>query len=84
MFKSPEALRKYALAVSSQLRNEGLIEHSIILEHCAKLPCTTGWEWLGELELGVEEIINLGPLSEDIEEKLDTILKSTKSTTPYG
>ena len=84
MFKSPDALRRYALAVSSQLRNEGFVESSNILEHRAKLPCTTGWEWLGELGLGVEKIINFGPLSEGIEEKLNKILETTKSKTPYG
>ena len=83
MFKSPSALRKFALAVSSQLRTEGFIEQSKILEQRAKLACTTGWEWLGELGLGVETIISSGSFSKDLEEKLAKILITAKSETPY-
>ena len=84
MFESPDTLRKFTLAVSTQLKSEGFVEQSKILEHRANLVCTTGWEWLGELGLGVKEIIKLGYLNKDIEEKLNKILKTTKSSTPYG
>ena len=83
MFESPDTLRKYALAVSAQMRSEGLAEQSKILEHRANLPCTSGWEWLGELGLGVEKIISSGSLSKNVEEKLNRILITAKSSTPY-
>jgi len=66
------------------LRTEGFIKQSEILEQRANLACTTGWEWLGELGLGIEKISDLGVLSSDIEEKLNKILKATKSSKPYG
>ena len=84
MFESPDTLRKYALAVASQLRIEGFIKQSEILEQRANLDSTTGWEWLGDLELGVEQITDLGALSSDVEKKLNKILKATKSSKPYG
>ena len=77
-------MRKYALAVSAQMRSEGLAEQSKILEYRANLPCTSGWEWLGELGLGVEKIISSGSLSKNVEEKLNRILITAKSSTPYG
>jgi len=84
MFESPDTLRKYALAVASQLRTEGFIKQSEILEQRANLACTTGWEWLGELGLCIEQITALGALSNDVEEKLNKILKATNSSKPYG
>jgi len=84
MFKSPDALRHFTLALASQMRVEGNMKQSRILEHRANLVCTTGWEWLGELGAGIEHIRELGKQSNDIEEKLDLILETTKSTNPYG
>jgi hypothetical protein len=84
MFESPDSLRIYVLAVASELRNEGFVDQSNILEHRANLACTTGWEWLGELGLGVEKIINSGDTTNDINEKLHYILETVKSKTPYG
>jgi len=82
-FDSPDSLRKYALAVALHLRNTGFIKQSEILEQRANVACTTGWEWLGELGLGVEKILGLGALTTDIEEKLHLVLQTTKSKTPY-
>jgi len=84
MFESPDSLRKYALAVAAQLRSNGFIEQSEMLEHRANLACTTGWEWLGELGLGVEIIINSASITTEINEKLQNIMKTTKSKSPYG
>ena len=55
MFKSPDELRKFSLALTSQMKSEGFVKQSKILEHRANLPCTTGREWLGELGAGVEK-----------------------------
>lgn len=84
MFESPDALRKFSLALASEMKDHGLIKQSRILKHRANLPCTTGWEWLGELGAGIEKIRSFGKQSEEIEEKLEKILITTKSSVPYG
>jgi len=84
MFKSPDKLRQYTLAIAAQLRSEGYKEQSNILESVSNLPCTTGWEWLGELSLEITKLKTLGELPEEINLKLEKALKTTKSSKPYG
>ncbi len=81
---SPSDLRKFALTLALKMKSEGYTKQSKILSHRATLPCTTGWEWLGELGLGIEKIRNIGELPIEIDEKLEIINKISKSSTPYG
>ncbi len=83
-FESPDDLWKYSLDPASALIAEGYKEQAAILESKAKLSCTTGWEWLGELGVGVQQIRAMGILPTEFERKLDNILKTTKSEAPYG
>lgn len=83
-FKSPDDLRRYALALASFMKAQGYQEQASILEARANLPCTTGWEWLGELSEGINQIRRSGKFPEKIEEMIDYILKATKSEKPYG
>ena len=83
-FESPDDLRKYSLELSSALMVAGYNEQAIILESKARLCCTTGWEWLGELSTGVQRIRAMGSLPAEFEQKLEAIFKATKSNEPYG
>ena len=83
-FESPDDLRRYALALASFMKAQGYREQANILASRANLPCTTGWEWLGELGEGINQICRSGRFSEEIEEKIKAILKTTKSEKPYG
>ena len=83
-FKSPDEFRRYALALASVMKAQGYQEQASILESRANLPCTTGWEWLDELGEGINQIRRSGSFPEEIEEKIGSILKTTKSEKPYG
>ena len=66
------------------MKAQGYQEQASILESRANLPCTTGWEWLGELGKGINQICRSGRFSDEIEEKIGSILETTKSEKPYG
>ena len=83
-FDTPDELRKYILATSALMRCGGYEQESNILEGRERLSCTSGWEWLGEITLGVEGILNAGNLPNEISSKLETILATAKSKKPYG
>ena len=83
-FKSPDELKRYALALASCMKAQGYQKQASILESRANLPCTTGWEWLGELGEGINKIRRSGRFPEEIEEKIGYILKASKSEKPYG
>jgi len=82
--KSPDELREFALVLAKRMNKIGLNEQAKILEHRATLPCTSGWEWLGELELGVKKIREISKLPKDVEIDLDIISKISTSDTPYS
>jgi len=84
MFKSPDTLRDFALELAGQLETNGFHLQSSILTQRANLPCTTGWEWLGELQLGVEQIRSMEQLPKEITEKLNQLSQAATSSTPYG
>ena len=64
-------------------KEKGLIEQSEILSHRATLPCTTGWEWLGELKLGIKKIEAIGKIPTELKKELKIIKEIANSTDPY-
>ena len=84
MFKTPEDFQRYLLALASEMKVAEYIEQSKILEFRARMPCTTGWEWLGEILEGVTQIRSLDELPKEIEDKLIIVMKTTQSETPYS
>ena len=83
VFSSPDELRKYSLALASEMMVAGYKEQSRILEFQANMVCTTGWEYLGELLEGVYQVRAIGNLPDELEQKLKIIYKTSKSKTPY-
>ncbi len=72
------------MSLVDELKSEGFIEQAEVLESATKMVCTTGWEWLGELGLGIRKVQSMGSYPKDISTKLSIILKTTKSKKPYG
>ena len=72
------------MGVSRELEEGGFPEQARALETATKTVCMSGWEWLGELGLGVEAVKSKGALPKNISEKLELILATAKSKKPYG
>jgi hypothetical protein len=81
--KSPSKLRSFALEVAERMKNQGMIDQAKVLDHCATLTCTTGWEWLGEIKLGIKKILEASKIPADIKKDLKIISKISSSSNPY-
>ena len=81
--KSPSELRSFSLEVAEKMEKLGMTEQAKILTHCATLPCTTGWEWLGEIKLGIKKIHEVGKIQSEIKKDLKIISKISSSSNPY-
>jgi len=70
--------------VAAQLRTAGLSEAAERLEAATTYSATSGWEWLGELAVGVSEIRKRFCVPQPIAASLDRILRVARSRRPYG
>ena len=81
---TPSALRKYALALAAVLYTEGYVTESSLLEEAARLPCTTGGEWLSELGAACIRINKNTKLTILLKQQIDDLLTLVTSKKPYS
>ena len=84
IFESPDDLRRFTIDLVQELRAEGHSRTADELEKAATLPCTSGWEWLGELASTVKRIKAIDGLPETAMSALETIRNAASSRKPYG
>lgn len=81
---SPSALREFALETAAQLRAEGQVEASEVMEAAAIFVTGSGWEWLGELGSAASAIRKRFSVSGPVAARLARIRKVARSRQPYG
>jgi hypothetical protein len=83
-FRSPSALRQFALETATLLRQTGLSEAGSFMEVAANFPATTGWEWLAELGQAAKAIGERFELPQDLRARVSLIARTATSRQPYG
>ena len=83
-FKSPSALRDFALETAAQLQATGQSEACEIMEAAATFVTGSGWEWLGELGAAASSIRERFSVSDLVAARLARIREAATSQRPYG
>jgi hypothetical protein len=84
VFKSPDDLLAYSESVASEMEEAGFELEASSLRSVIYLPCSSVWEWLGEIGMEISRIEAKDNMTDMIKTKLSLIKNAAKSGNPYG